>query len=79
MVDNYYHYLNKEDLVEILKLKEIYYIGHHAKKDIINNQRYLENEIQGKSFCEGEFTFNKFDHIGFRYEILEVLGKGSFG
>ena len=29
--------------------------------------------------AKGEYFWSNRDHIGYRYEILEPLGKGSFG
>ena len=31
------------------------------------------------SFFQGSYTHIPHDHIAYRYEILKVIGKGSFG
>lgn len=39
------------------------------------------NSIYNDGFdnSKGEYIYSIADHIGYRYEILEDLGKGSFG
>lgn len=53
---------------EILKYKNIYFFGPDAKK---SQRIYTDNE--------GFYIININDHISYRYEILEILGSGSFG
>ena len=60
---------------EINQYKKVYYIGHKCKK--INRDNKQLNS--GYDDDKGEYLFQIFDHIGYRYEIVEVLGKGSFG
>lgn len=55
--------------MEIINEKEVYYIG-------------LKNKTTGggnEDDLEGNYLWNKHDHIGFRYELIERLGSGSFG
>uniref|UniRef100_A0A336M288 dual-specificity kinase n=1 Tax=Culicoides sonorensis TaxID=179676 RepID=A0A336M288_CULSO len=60
---------------EIYKYSEIYFIGANAKKrpGIIgpNNSDY-DND-------QGSYIQIPHDHIGYRYEVLKIIGKGSFG
>ena len=39
----------------------------------------LSNYNDGFDDSKGEYLYSLNDHIGFRYEILEIVGKGSFG
>lgn len=68
--------LTTYELHEIQNYPEIYFIGHKAKKraGIIggpNNANY-DNE-------NGSYIHIIHDHVAYRYEVLKVIGKGSFG
>jgi dual specificity tyrosine-phosphorylation-regulated kinase 2/3/4 len=60
---------------EILKYSEVFYVG------------YIKNKISPRIECENygfddthtDYLCIKKDHIAYRYEILNLLGKGSFG
>ncbi|OMJ92280.1 hypothetical protein SteCoe_4937 [Stentor coeruleus] len=60
---------------EILSYNEIYYIGIGSKK-IKNN---LNAANYGYDDERGDFKVIIGDHISYRYEILKILGQGSFG
>lgn len=61
---------------EIEQYPEIWYLGLEAKK--IEGE---EGASQNAGFDDENGSYNKVlhDHICYRYEILEVIGKGSFG
>ncbi|XP_052868612.1 dual specificity tyrosine-phosphorylation-regulated kinase 2 isoform X2 [Anopheles cruzii] len=74
--DQYGHQMTDFEKQEIEKYKEIYYLGLDARK------------IHGKAgvganggFDDENGCYQKIvhDHICYRYEILEIIGKGSFG
>lgn len=61
---------------EIVKYPQIYFIGANAKKrpgtiGAANNSEY-DNE-------HGSYIHIQNDHVAYRYEVLMVIGKGSFG
>lgn len=59
---------------EIYKYPQIYFIGANAKKRPgvgANNSDY-DNE-------NGSYIHIPHDHIAYRYEVLKIIGKGSFG
>lgn len=60
---------------EIFKYPHIYFIGANAKKrpGIVgpNNSDY-DNE-------QGSYIHIPHDHVAYRYEVLKIIGKGSFG
>jgi serine/threonine protein kinase len=62
--------------VDILDYAQVYFVGHKAKKP-----RATASSADNNGFDDerGDYLWNLNDHIGFRYEILGVLGKGSFG
>ncbi|KAF7490947.1 Dual specificity tyrosine-phosphorylation-regulated kinase 2 [Sarcoptes scabiei] len=61
---------------EIFNYSEIYFIGANAIKRMgiiggANNNDYDDEQ--------GSYIFSLHDHIVYRYEMLKVVGKGSFG
>ncbi|OMJ88929.1 hypothetical protein SteCoe_9036 [Stentor coeruleus] len=60
---------------EILKYAEIYYVGKIENKLKPNP----EKENYGFDDKHADYLLSKNDHIAYRYEILNILGKGSFG
>ena len=61
---------------EILDYPQVYFVGPNARK-----QRNTASQADNNGFDDdrGDYLWQVHDHIGFRYEILGVLGKGSFG
>lgn len=55
---------------EIYKYSQIYFIGANAKKR--NGPNEYDNE-------NGSYIHIPHDHIAYRYEVLKIIGKGSFG
>ena len=62
------HKLSDWDREEIIKFTNIYFIGNAIRP----NSKELDDE-------NGDYEIYINDHISFRYEIIAVLGKGSFG
>ena len=65
---HYSDILTEKEQKEILTYSDVYYIGE------LYNKNYTKFEDE-----EGSYIGNPGDHLAFRYEILETLGKGSFG
>ncbi|XP_014486734.1 PREDICTED: probable serine/threonine-protein kinase dyrk2 [Dinoponera quadriceps] len=68
--------LTEFERAEIEKYSEIWYLGLSAHK--IHGE---EVSSQNGGYDDENGSYNKVlhDHISYRYEILEVIGKGSFG
>jgi dual specificity tyrosine-phosphorylation-regulated kinase 2/3/4 len=62
---------------EILDYQSIWYSGQNAKK----NQATPESTHNNHGYDDerGDYIFIKGDHLAYRYEIMCLLGKGSFG
>lgn len=60
--------LTETECKEIINYSDVYYIGDIQSKNIGK----VDDE-------EGWYIGNPGDHLAFRYEILETLGRGSFG
>ncbi|CAD6227214.1 GSCOCG00006021001-RA-CDS [Cotesia congregata] len=67
--------LTEYERTEIEKYSEIWYLGLSACK--IHGEDGAENS--GYDDDTGSYHKIPHDHISYRYEILEVIGKGSFG
>ena len=61
---------------EIMEYSQIYFLGLAADKPLPS-----QNVIQNYGFDDerGDLKINKKDHIAYRYEVMNILGKGSFG
>lgn len=68
-------FLTKYEQNEILDYNEIFFFGLKAKK--IQPDSTLAN--YGYDDDRSDYKLVSGDHIAYRYEILEILGKGSFG
>lgn len=71
--------LNIYERGEVVDYKEIYFAGtSDAKKHVGDlNSSALPNF--GYDDERGDYTIVRGDHLAYRYEIVDVLGKGSFG
>ncbi|OXA52398.1 Dual specificity tyrosine-phosphorylation-regulated kinase 2 [Folsomia candida] len=72
----YHSRLTPYEISEINSYPEVYFIGLGAKKrpGIVgssNNNGYDDDQ--------GSYVHVQHDHVGYRYEVLKVIGKGSFG
>ena len=70
--------LNIFERGEIVDYKEIYFCGtQNAKKHVGDLNAQSANF--GYDDDRGDYNIVEGDHIAYRYEIVDVLGKGSFG
>lgn len=72
----YMHKLSSFEHHEIFNYPQIYFVGPNAKKKqgVIggaNNNGYDDDQ--------GSYVHVPHDHVAYRYEVLKVIGKGSFG
>ncbi|KAL0077841.1 hypothetical protein J3Q64DRAFT_1641178 [Phycomyces blakesleeanus] len=73
----YSHRLSVYERQEIKRCDEVYFIGQHSKKHPATPE--LPNMNYGFDDDAGDYNIVEQDHLGYRYEILEILGQGSFG
>jgi hypothetical protein len=72
-------YMNQMTLFEqgeILDFPHVYFVGSTKQKVRPTGDASTNNGFDDE---RGDYTVVPHDHISFRYEILSVLGKGSFG
>ncbi|KAL5109416.1 Dual specificity tyrosine-phosphorylation-regulated kinase 2 [Taenia crassiceps] len=64
------------ELTEILNYPHVYFVGHNANK----RQTVCTNGPNfGFDDDHGSYLHTAHDHIAYRYEVLKIIGKGSFG
>ncbi|KAJ9474985.1 Dual-specificity kinase, partial [Pseudozyma hubeiensis] len=66
------------ELQEIFNYTEIWYCGQNARK---KHAAVPEKPDQNHGFDDerGDYNVISKDHLAFRYEIIDLLGRGSFG
>ncbi|KAL3422528.1 Dual specificity protein kinase pom1 [Phlyctema vagabunda] len=70
--------LNIYERGEIVDFREVYFTGtQNAAKHI--GELSSENANFGYDDERGDYSIVPGDHLSYRYEIIDVLGKGSFG
>ena len=62
---------------ELLDFKEVYFLGLEAEK--IKGQTSTRLHNNGYDDENGDYRVVKRDHLNYRFEVLDFLGKGSFG
>ncbi|GJN87355.1 hypothetical protein Rhopal_000304-T1 [Rhodotorula paludigena] len=73
----YSRYLSPYEKEEIREHRKVYFVGPNCDK----KQATKENTANNHGFDDdrGDYQLVEHDHIQFRYEVMGVLGKGSFG
>ncbi|KAL7739996.1 hypothetical protein ACLKA6_007503 [Drosophila palustris] len=79
LVKKYRNYLTDLEFEELKVYKEVWYFGQHASKNYNKPAPTANTTNLGYDDDNGNYKIIEHDHIAFRYEILEVIGKGSFG
>ncbi|PIL23714.1 hypothetical protein GSI_13464 [Ganoderma sinense ZZ0214-1] len=62
---------------EILDYESVYYVGAHSEKKMATPDNSTNN--YGYDDERGDYQVINHDHLAYRYEIIDTLGKGSFG
>ncbi|KIY70038.1 hypothetical protein CYLTODRAFT_420127 [Cylindrobasidium torrendii FP15055 ss-10] len=70
-------YLSEYERKEILEFPSVYYTGAHSKKKMATPDVTTNNF--GYDDDRGDYQIVFHDHLAYRYEVIESVGKGSFG
>ncbi|KAG0168761.1 hypothetical protein DFQ30_004363 [Apophysomyces sp. BC1015] len=73
----YVQHLSLYEQSEIREFPQIYFIGSHAQKNRATLE--LPNCNYGYDDERGDYKIVLQDHLAYRYEVLDTLGRGSFG
>lgn len=68
-------YLTNHEVSEVLSHKTVYYLG--VKADKIKGD--LSQPNYGYDDERSDYRIVPFDHLDYRYEVIDVIGKGAFG
>lgn len=71
--------LNIFERGEIVDYKDVYFCGLEGAKKHIGDLNSSSGANFGYDDDRGDYMIVKGDHLAYRYEIIDVLGKGSFG
>ncbi|KAG0131672.1 hypothetical protein HOY82DRAFT_331171 [Tuber indicum] len=71
--------LNIYERGEIVDFKEVYFTGTPGAKKHVGDLNSSALPNFGYDDERGDYTIVKGDHLAYRYEIVDILGKGSFG
>lgn len=79
LLNHFPKYLSRYELKEVLRYNEIYFLNVLERK--INGGPVDPQGTHNHSYDndQGEYLYDKRDHIAYRFEIIRELGKGSFG
>lgn len=75
-IDKFRRSMTAFELEEILQFPQVYFVGPLAKKIAAREDA---GPNSGFDDDKGRYKLVKNDHIGYRYEVLKGLGRGSFG
>lgn len=76
-VSLYSRYLSPYEKDEIHDYRQVYFVGPNCDKKPATKDNTANNH--GFDDERGDYLLVMHDHIQFRYEVIDVLGKGSFG
>jgi dual specificity tyrosine-phosphorylation-regulated kinase 2/3/4 len=72
------HDLNIFERGEIVDYSDVYFSGTRAAKKIVGDLAQASTNF-GYDDERGDYNIIEGDHLAYRYEVVDVLGKGSFG
>ena len=70
-------YLSDYERKEILDYPSVYYIGARSDKKPATRDNSTNNHSYDDD--RGDYLVVNRDHLAYRYEVIDTLGKGSFG
>ncbi|KAJ1558694.1 Dual specificity tyrosine-phosphorylation-regulated kinase, partial [Nowakowskiella sp. JEL0078] len=85
-VSGYRDLLTPLEHIEIFDFPDVYYLGAPGVNKVgTPGRKPAEKDANGETFnngyddSRGDYYLITRDHVGYRYEIVSLLGKGSFG
>lgn len=70
-------HLSEYEREEVLEYESVHYYGKGSDKKLATRENRHNNH--GYDDDRGDYLVINHDHLAFRYEVIETLGKGSFG
>ncbi|RMZ74897.1 hypothetical protein DV737_g5640, partial [Chaetothyriales sp. CBS 132003] len=72
------HNLNIFERGEIVDFQDVYFVGTKAARKIVGDNNLASTNF-GYDDDRGDYNIVLGDHLAYRYEVVDLLGKGSFG
>jgi dual specificity tyrosine-phosphorylation-regulated kinase 2/3/4 len=72
------HNLNIFERGEIVDFQDIYFVGTRNARKIVGDPAATATNF-GYDDDRGDYNIVEGDHLAYRYEVVDLLGKGSFG
>ncbi|GAA5905579.1 uncharacterized protein JCM6883_005375 [Sporobolomyces salmoneus] len=73
----YSRFLSPYEKEEIRDYRKVYFVGPNCEKKLATKEHTTNN--YGYDDERGDYLLVPHDHLHYRYEVINVLGKGSFG
>jgi dual specificity tyrosine-phosphorylation-regulated kinase 2/3/4 len=70
--------LNIYERGEIVDYQDVYFCGTQNARKVVGDLHSSQPNF-GYDDERGDYTIVPGDHLAYRYEIIDILGKGSFG
>ena len=74
----YSEYMTSFEQSEVLDFKEVFFVGRCGAPKIKGNPQNNKTNF-GYDDERGDYNVVLHDHLSYRYEVLSIMGKGSFG
>ena len=71
--------LNLFERGEIMDFREVYFTGTRNANKIVGDLKATSATNLGYDDDRGDYNIVEGDHLAYRYEVVDLLGKGSFG
>jgi dual specificity tyrosine-phosphorylation-regulated kinase 2/3/4 len=72
------HHLNIFERGEIVDFQDVFFVGTKHARKIIGDPGSASTNF-GYDDDRGDYNIVEGDHLAYRYEVIDLLGKGSFG
>ncbi|KAG2499615.1 hypothetical protein HYH03_002554 [Edaphochlamys debaryana] len=77
-LSRYAEYMSPFEHSEVLEYQQVYFVGRSSAQKIQGNPNSLRNNY-GYDDERGDYTVVLHDHLAYRFEVLSIMGRGSFG
>lgn len=79
LLENLPKYLSRFEQKEVLRYQDVYFLNVLERKLNGGPEQPKGSHNHAYDNDQGEYLYEKHDHIAYRFEIMRELGKGSFG
>ncbi|GIL95089.1 hypothetical protein Vretimale_1177, partial [Volvox reticuliferus] len=77
-LSRYSEYMTSYEHSEVLEYQQVYFVGRSSAQKVSGCPSNARNNF-GYDDDRGDYTVILHDHLAYRYEVLSIMGRGSFG